>query len=90
MTVGNKYPVRSEDVEVVTTFGQLRGIKSLINDGRDAVYQFKNIPFAAPPVGALRFQKPVPHPPLSGVYNATEFGPACVQTFGSFKVRVCL
>jgi para-nitrobenzyl esterase len=40
---------------------------------------FKGIPFAEPPVGALRWKPPVPKAKWLGVRDATEFGPACWQ-----------
>jgi para-nitrobenzyl esterase len=40
---------------------------------------FKDIPYAMPPVGALRWKAPVPMPRWKGVKNATAFGPECVQ-----------
>lgn len=45
----------------------------------DGVSQFKRIPFAAPPVGSLRWQAPQPVPPWSGVRHSVAFGPACMQ-----------
>ena len=54
--------------------GQLRG--SLTADG---VAVFKNIPFAQPPVGDLRWQEPVPAKAWTGVRDATAFGPMCHQ-----------
>jgi para-nitrobenzyl esterase len=41
---------------------------------------FKNIPFAQPPVGSLRWREPLPAKAWTGVRDATTFGPACVQT----------
>lgn len=41
--------------------------------------RFLGIPFAAPPVGALRFRPPAPVVPWQGVREATAFGPACAQ-----------
>ena len=83
------YFVRCGEIEVVSSFGQIRGVKVDINNGKDSVYQFRNIPYAVPPIGKLRFQKPVPHGPLPGVYDATEMGPACVQTeYDFFKVSI--
>ncbi len=41
---------------------------------------FFGIPFAAQPVGDLRWRAPLPAPHWSGVRQATEYGPACLQT----------
>ncbi|HYM23138.1 MAG TPA: carboxylesterase family protein, partial [Vicinamibacterales bacterium] len=46
----------------------------------DGVRVFKGIPFAAPPVGALRWKAPQPVVPWTGVRNADTFGPECMQT----------
>ncbi|WP_297691502.1 carboxylesterase family protein [Phenylobacterium sp.] len=40
---------------------------------------FKGIPFAAPPIGPLRWRPPQPAAPWSGVLAATKFSPACMQ-----------
>ena len=50
--------------------GQLRG--SLTEDG---VAVFKNIPFAQPPVGDLRWREQVPAKSWTAVRDATAFGP---------------
>ncbi len=54
--------------------GLIEGIQS----GASTVY--KSIPFAAPPVGELRWRAPEPAPPWNGVRRADKFGPICMQT----------
>lgn len=40
---------------------------------------YRGIPFAAPPVGELRWHKPMPAHPWDGTLNASTFGDACPQ-----------
>jgi para-nitrobenzyl esterase len=40
---------------------------------------WRGIPYAAPPVGDLRFRAPAPARPWVGVFDATEFGPVAPQ-----------
>jgi para-nitrobenzyl esterase len=54
--------------------GSLEGVR----DGAVTVY--KGIPFAAPPLGELRWREPQPVVPWSGTRAAKEFAPACMQT----------
>jgi para-nitrobenzyl esterase len=49
-----------------------------------AVDEFLGIPYAAPPVGALRWQPPQPAASWSGVRDATQFAPHCPQVAGPF------
>ncbi len=46
-------------------------------DGNISV--FKSIPFAAPPVGDLRWREPQPAPSWPGTRDASQFGPICPQ-----------
>ncbi len=41
---------------------------------------YKGIPYAAPPVGELRWKAPQPPAAWPGVRQATEFAPVCMQT----------
>src|ERR1700693_1953546 len=43
------------------------------------VRTFLGIPYAAPPVGELRWKPPAPAAKWTGVRSATEFGPRCMQ-----------
>ncbi|MEZ5230916.1 MAG: carboxylesterase family protein [Acidimicrobiales bacterium] len=65
---------------IETSGGAVRGV----TDGR--VVSWKGIPYAAPPVGSLRFAPPEPHPGWSGVFDAAEFGPASPQLPGPMSV----
>jgi para-nitrobenzyl esterase len=65
-------PAAVPDVVRVDT-GRVKGV---VNNG---VAAFKGIPFAAPPVGALRWKAPLPAPDWKGVREAVEFGPRCMQ-----------
>lgn len=55
--------------------GIVRGI-----DLADGGALYRGIPFAAPPVGPLRWQPPQPVTPWSGVRDATKPGAPCLQT----------
>jgi len=65
--------------------------KSGIVEGKDdgAVHAFLGIPYAAPPVGDLRWKPPVPAVNWAGVRKATDFGPHCMQgkVFGDMNFR---
>src|SRR6516164_9205106 len=45
----------------------------------DGIRSFKGIPFAAPPVGTLRWKAPQPVVPWNGVRACDTFGPECPQ-----------
>ncbi|GAA4667912.1 carboxylesterase/lipase family protein [Frondihabitans cladoniiphilus] len=46
------------------------------------ILEFLGIPFAAPPVGKLRFEPPVPHSPWPEPWDATKYGPTAPQPQG--------
>ncbi len=58
---------------VQTTDGRIEGVL------RNGVESFKGIPFAAPPIGALRWRAPRRVTPWKGVLLATHYRPACMQ-----------
>ena len=61
--------------KVMTENGMVRGLAG--NNTRITV--FKGIPFAAPPVGDLRWKAPQPAANWEGVLDAYKFGPISMQ-----------
>ena len=57
--------------------GSLKGIRE------DGLTVFRGVPFAAPPVGDLRWRPPQPPAKWQGVRPAANFAPQCVQNIGS-------
>lgn len=43
------------------------------------VFSFKGLPFAAPPIGDLRWRAPRPPQPWTGVRDGSHFAPSCMQ-----------
>ena len=69
------HPQAQAQSEVTTQSGRLSGTPA-----RDpAITVYKGIPYAAPPVGILRWQPPRPPSAWSGVRRADHFSPACMQ-----------
>ena len=60
---------------VKTENGTLEGV---VNSD-SSVRIFRGVPFAAAPVGTLRWQPPQPVPSWSGIRKADEFGAHCTQ-----------
>ena len=69
----------SSPLVVKTGKGEVRG--AFTTDGQARA--FKGIPFAAPPVGELRWQPPQPAASWKGVRDATQFGVHCLQSGGA-------
>ncbi|MDQ3291276.1 MAG: carboxylesterase family protein, partial [Bacteroidota bacterium] len=70
--------------QVKTANGQLEGTLE-----KSGIRVFKGIPFAAPPVGELRWREPQPVKNWSGVRSAKQFGPRAMQlaVFGDMGFR---
>ena len=65
---------RPDEAQVVRLGqGALRGV------AHGAAVVFKGVPYAAPPVGDLRWAPPQPPAPWTDVRDATRFGPVCPQ-----------
>ena len=56
-----------------TLSGKIRGYE------RNGLVEYLGIPFAEPPVGALRFKRAVPKAPWLDIFDAKEYGPEAVQ-----------
>jgi para-nitrobenzyl esterase len=66
-------PAHAAITQAKTTAGVVQG--EAVGD----IGEFKGIPFAAPPVGDLRWQAPQPVQPWQGARQTVAFGPACMQ-----------
>ncbi len=77
-------PAPGADATVQTTAGSVRGATEA-----DGLRVFRGVPFAAPPVGDLRWAPPRPPAPWAGARDATAFGDRCMQTnvFGDMAPR---
>ncbi len=65
----------ADSLTVKTEDGKVHG--KLIGNG--AVRAFQGIPYAAPPIGDLRWKAPQPAAPWKGDLDATKFGHHCAQ-----------
>jgi para-nitrobenzyl esterase len=59
--------------ETTVREGGLAGVSA------DGLAIFKGVPYAAPPTGERRWKPPAPPAPWTGMRDASEFGPSCVQ-----------
>ncbi|MDP9810704.1 para-nitrobenzyl esterase [Rhizobium tibeticum] len=82
MTFASRLPAADDTVRIDS--GMLRGERS------GTVVSFKGIPYAAPPLGDLRWRNPRPVNEWSGVKDARNFGPSCMQTDDLPKSEDCL
>jgi para-nitrobenzyl esterase len=80
-TAAAQHHERLAPLIVRTRDGWVRGLYN------DAAREFLGIPYAAPPVGALRWRPPQPARPWAGIRNARTPGNNCAQT-GSLATGV--
>lgn len=62
--------------KVEVTGGTIEGVE------QDGIFSYKGIPFAAPPVGDLRWKSPQPVVPWQGVKKVDAFAPGPMQDTG--------
>ena len=70
------------DLQVRTANGVVEGVQE-----KSGVRSFKGIPYAAPPVGELRWREPQPVKPWKGVYNADRKMPECIQVLRPHNIN---
>jgi para-nitrobenzyl esterase len=70
----------SQIQNVKSTGSQLQGVVA------DGVASFKGIPFAAPPVGDLRWKAPQSAKGWAGIKKADAYAPGCMQDPGMSKM----
>ena len=71
---GSQQSTNNQLTNVVTTeYGKVEGYE------KDSLKIFKGIPFAAPPVGDLRWKAPQPATPWTDVKKTTEFAKGPIQ-----------
>ena len=75
LILGFSGPVAAESLTVKTEQGKVRG--KTINDGK--VKAFLGLPYAAAPVGDLRWRAPQPAATWKGERDATKYGAHCAQ-----------
>lgn len=77
----NRHSLPSPKVTIAN--GVLEGVDE------SGVYAFKGIPYAAPPIGILRWREPQPVKSWEGVRKANQFGPRAMQRglFGDMIFR---
>jgi para-nitrobenzyl esterase len=62
-----------------------QGLVSGTAGRNSAIAVFKGIPFAAPPVGAMRWRAPQPAASWPGIRRVDAFSPSCIQTIVTEK-----
>ena len=75
--------VAAQPPTVTTTGGKVSGEVDALPLTGEPVYRWGGIPYAAPPVGALRFRPPAPVVPWPGVLNGSLPQRMCVQPSGA-------
>ena len=91
LAVSHKKIVTATETEIVidSSFGEIIG---LVNDAvtfggeTRTGTKFLGIPFAKPPTGSRRFEKPEPETMLGSRYNATYYRPPCPQSVRHYEM----
>lgn len=73
--------IAADDGILKLTQGKIQGLPDVSQNGKRHFYKYLGIPYAQPPVGKLRFSKPVPAGPWAAdrVRDGTKDPPVCLQ-----------
>lgn len=72
----------SSEIHVTTNIGPLIGISETVEfmGAKKGITRFLGVPYAEPPTGSRRFQRAEAYQGHTSPYNATHFGPHCMQS----------
>ncbi len=82
-------PLRADSAQVPDRVSSAQGVLEGLGMQASGVREFRGVPFAQSPVGALRWAAPQPAAHWQGVRAARQFGPRCMQqpVFGDMVFR---
>lgn len=72
--------VPKEKVSRNTSYGEIQGYVGEVLPGKFVEY-YLGVPYAAPPIGDLRFANPVEPKPWEGIRVTNKYPPACMQNY---------
>ena len=77
----NSFLVPGGKVSVKSNVGEIVGFSTVmnINGSQKGLRHFLGIPYAEPPTGVRRFRKPVSRASFTTPFDASDYGPACLQ-----------
>uniref|UniRef100_UPI00398F8674 fatty acyl-CoA hydrolase precursor, medium chain-like n=1 Tax=Pristiophorus japonicus TaxID=55135 RepID=UPI00398F8674 len=77
--LGSAAEDKDEPLVVATKYGLLEGKRVSVKGAPKPAYSYLAIPFAKPPVGPLRFSAPQAAEAWTGIRQATNHAPGCLQ-----------
>ena len=87
LPVAQPVSILSPDAPVMVTGGRIQGA---LSETHSEIIAFRGVPFAAPPVGDLRWRPPAAVAGWDGIREASESGSACPQRNRTGQTEDCL